>query len=201
MENEIKEIIYIAISAIILSAVLGLVSIMMNVNRDMAGVRNREVQGSRQVMEYRQFNKYGHNTINGDELIECITSLYDSGIEILVKTGVYNLTSTRYTEQANGEEYANAINNSSDFIRYRSVDLTAGRESKYDIDRLMDNFPTNRGYRGYLVFNSQKPGLKFNDIHDGVLNISNLEQELDRVSGFNDLANSEVTGILFIRVE
>lgn len=201
MDSEIKEVVYIAVTAIVLSIVLGLVSVVMNITRDMSDIRNNEVQGNINVMEYRQFNKYDHNTLNGDEVIECITNFYDTGIEILVKTDVYNLGSYDYIEEYGGEEYADAINTSSDFLRYRISDLTTGKTAKYDIDTLMGNFTTDRDYRAYLIYNSLKPGVKFNDIHYNVLNISNIEKALDDAAGFNQMANSEVTGILLIRIK
>ena len=201
MESEIKEVVYIAVGAIILSIVLGLLAIVMSVTRDMSSVRNNEVQGNMNVMEYRAFNKYDHNTLNGDEVIECITNFYDTGVEIVVKTDIYDMSDYDYTEISGGEEYADNVDTSSEFLRYRLSDLTNGREAKYEIEKLMQNYTTDREYRAYLVYNSLKPGLKFNDIHYNVTDISNLEEELDRVAGFNELANSEVTGILFIRIK
>ena len=201
MDSEIQEVVYIAVTAIVLSIVLGLVSVVMNITRDMSNIRNNEVQGNINVMEYRQFNKYDHNTLNGDEVIECITNFYDTGIEILVKTDVYNLGSSDYIEEYDGEEYADAINTSSDFLRYRISDLTTGKTAKYDIDILMQNFTTDKEYRAYLVYNSLKPGLKFNDMHYSDENLTGSIEDLDKAAGFNQMANSEVTGILFIRTE
>ena len=198
LENEIREVVYIAITAIVLAIVLGLASIVMSISRDMSEVRNNEVYGSNNIQEYREFNKYDRNILNGDEVIECITKFKGSEVEVLVKTGIYDITSFDYIENYDGEEYANEKDSSSDFLRYRQSDIIKNITDKYDLDTLMEVYTTDKMYKSYLIYNSLKPGVKFNDIH---MNPDNTGDNLDDLVGINEMANSEVTGILIIRTE
>jgi len=84
--QEVKETVYIAISAMILALVLSMVAILLEIRSDLADARNGEILAANSNLEYRQFNKYDNNTIYGDEVIELILLYYDTGIDIYVDT-------------------------------------------------------------------------------------------------------------------
>lgn len=94
--SEIKEVVYIAISLIILSMVLGVVVIVIDIRSDFAEIRNAEIVTTVQMKEYRKFNKFNNREITGVDIIELIREIKNSEIEVYVDKlnggSLYHLT-------------------------------------------------------------------------------------------------------------
>lgn len=86
MMEEIRQTVYIAVSAILLSIVLTFASVVISIESDLATVRNDELAANQALEQARKFNKYDNKIISGDDVIELIRMYYDSGIEIYIDT-------------------------------------------------------------------------------------------------------------------
>ena len=67
--SEIKETVYIAVSLMILSLVLGMVVVVTDIRSDFANIRNAEITTAKQMSEYRKYNKYDDRPVR-DFLID-----------------------------------------------------------------------------------------------------------------------------------
>lgn len=184
MYSEIKETVYIAISAIVLSVVLGFVSIVNSVQRDIADVRNGQIISKNNVVQYKEYNKYDKKELIGEEVIECIRMFYDSGVTVYIES---NIPLKKY----NMETYMRPENR-----QYFSVKEGGA---------LLNWFNSTKRYRGYLVYNSEDIEAKSNRMLNKYRlmpeSISGTKEEkynaLDICDG-EPMENSEVTGILII---
>lgn len=126
--SEIKETVYIAVSLMILSLVLGMVSVVIDIRSDFADIRNEEISTARQISEYRKYNKYDDRDITGVDIIELIREVQDSGIEI-------------YVDKLNG-----------DGIYYLTPAMIVENKSIIDIDALQVTIKPNYVYHVYLRY-------------------------------------------------
>jgi hypothetical protein len=185
MDSEIKEVVFISISAIILSIVLGFVSVMGIVQRDIAQTRNDEVAGNQSMIQLKEYNKYDKNEICGEEVVECIRLYYDKGITIYVASNaithhVFNLQD--YMTVANQQYYS---------VKEDGV--------------LLAWFNSSKKYKAYLVYNSEPPLNMYNRMI-AKYNLTpasvtgTLQQKYDALdnSAGIPVQNSEITGILII---
>lgn len=211
MENEVKEVVYIAISAMVLSLVLGLASFTMHINNNMADIRNEQIVANNQVQQYNQYNKYNKNTLIGDEVAECIRLHYDSGIDIFVDTRTNEdsgeTINTGIGCQGAGDDhrifnlsqYTKHSNSSNDYFQ---VSITNTSRPKND---LRNWFPTHAKYRAYLVYNSEdvvsfyERLIEEYDMKSGMATGDDATEILDSLVP-QQIANSEVTGIVFINL-
>ena len=131
---EVKETVYIAISAILLALVLGLASVLINIRNDIASARNEEILSAQDMVQYRQFNKYNDKVISGDDVIELIRLYYTEGIDI----------------------YINSKDGTPGAIRINASTLQAN-PALVSLDYLQSSFPNNRTYRAQVVYNAINP--------------------------------------------
>ncbi len=169
MIEEIKEVVYIAISAIILSVVLGFVSIMGTVQKDISATRNGELTGNKTMMQSSKYDKYNSREIVGEEVIECIRAYYDTGITIYVKAPGVAL------DTYNLDTFGVAANK-----QYFSADEGSA---------MLNWFPNSKKYRAYLVYNDEKPSVKYARIL-----ASGQMEDTDKAP----VAGSEVTSIIIV---
>ena len=215
MEQEVKEVVYIAISTIVLSIVLGLMSFMMTVSGDMAEAKNSNTVAAQQVKQYNTYNRYDGEKVIGDEVIECIKLYYDRGIDIFVDTrtnivnnkvvdGAHNVSCSYCDKLISDHRVFNlrqqlAHNGTSE--DYFSFNLSTFGSDGNDND-LRNWFPTSSSYRAYLVYNSENVEIAYERAIDAYNSSAgaNLDDKLASVDGVmtNKVANAEVTGIVFI---
>lgn len=211
MENEVKEVVYIAIAAMVLSLVLGLASFTMHIRDDLAGIRNEQIIANQQVKQYNEYNKYNKNTLIGDEVAECIRLHYDSGIDIFVdsRTNIDSGETINTSNGCQGSEDDHRIFNLSQYAKhagstndYFQVSITEIERPKND---LRSWFPTSAKYRAYLVYNSESVVdfyerlIESFDTHPGLVTGDAATDLLDSLAP-QQMANSEVTGIVFINL-
>lgn len=190
MESEIREMVYIAISALVLSIVLGFISIMGMVQGDIARTRNDEIAGNKNMMQYKEYNKYNQNELCGEEVVECIRLNYDQGITIYVASsaipsapaGLNEFNMTTYMVPANKQFFS--VEEGGDLLSW---------------------FNNSKRYRAYLVYNSEKPQVKYERMMDDYMftpeavtgTLNEKYEALDSCEGI-PVVNSEVTSILII---
>lgn len=130
VSSEVKETIYIAVSAILLASLLTFISFLMTLRGEIAEVRNSEIYTYNTMSSLREFMKYNGQTLYGEDVVAAIRDYYDSGIRIGVK------------------------NSSGALIYY--MDLyeakTTEGQNKLKMDYLQTTFPTSREYRAVLVY-------------------------------------------------
>lgn len=175
MESEIREVVYISITAFLVSIVLSFASYMISIQRDLAEVRTNDIVSNRNVEEYRKFNKYENKYVSGNEVIECIRMYYDSGIDIFVS----NITNTMITD-------AGGIVQAGMDARIFSNDEYAVSKTKFEVDKLMKWLTSSDKYYARLVYDSEDVVVAYNNTVVG--------------NKYNkSTASSEVTGIIFIK--
>lgn len=187
MTDEMKEVIYLAISAMILSVVLGFVAIMGTVQRNIAEARNNEVAGQVSIEQNNKYDKYNKRELIGEEVVECIREYYDSGITIYVRADgiaqdTYNLSI--YTDDSKKKYFSVA-----------------------DGSYLMSWFTgsATKRYKSYLVYNTENPITKFNNMMNKFRATNEyvsgtLKQKCDKLDELDTPppSGSEVTGIIII---
>lgn len=132
--SEIKEVVYIAISAILLSIVLTFVSTLIGVRNDLAEIRNNEIHSAQDLEKYREFNKYNGTNVFGEDIIEAIRQYYNSDLTIYVnKSGS---TGTSYTV-------------TKDAVRAGSVSV--------DLDYLQNRFKPTSKFQAILAYDFRDP--------------------------------------------
>lgn len=82
--SEIKETIYIAISLILVAAILGLVSFVMDIRSDFASVQNQEIAAQTEMSSYLRFNKYQGSVIYGEDVIALIREFADTDVAVYI---------------------------------------------------------------------------------------------------------------------
>lgn len=130
ISNEIKEVVYIAISAMLVALVLGMVSIIIDIRGDLAEVRNSEFQNAKIMQDYREFNKYKDGSIIfGEDIIEVVRKYKDTDITIFVNS------------VGGGASY------------YVDKTLAKANPNDYTVTSLQNRFSPNFKYETYLVYN------------------------------------------------
>ena len=126
LSSEIRDTIMIAISAILLSALLGFISFLFSVRNDFAEVRNNEVRATEAMANYREFNKYNNTTLYGEDIVVAVRDYYEDTITIRVnnKSGTYTV----------------------------DKHLAKSNPSLVDITNLKTLFPTTQKYKAVLVY-------------------------------------------------
>jgi len=188
MNSEIKEVVYIAVSLIILSIVLGFVAILSNVQGDIAQIRNNEVIGNQNLIQAREFNKYDRGFIIGPEVVEVILKLKESDISVQVYTDLNNFR----------------IFNLSQY-------LIPANEVFYSIEPgsfLLTTFNSNTRFRTYLIYNNQNITEKFTSMRQQYLltpeRVSGtIQQKINALDRFyvNQGRGAKVTGILIVNID
>ena len=132
--SEIKESTYLAVSVLLLSLVLGMVSFVISVRSDIAEARNTEIRSSNILRIHREFNRFNNRVVFGESVIEAILYYAHSGIEIAVDNsggGVSNFHINRQIALAN--------------------------PSFTDLAWLLPRFPPNARFRAFLVYDGTDP--------------------------------------------
>ncbi len=126
VSEEVKGVINIAISLIVLSIVLTFIMVVMNIRSDLATFRNTEILSAKNISEYREFNKYNGKMVYGEDVVCAIRDFYNRGIRIRV-----NSTDGDY-----------------------EIDKYMAREDKslVDIDELRVKFPVTKKYYAVVVY-------------------------------------------------
>lgn len=212
MENEVKEVIYIAIAAMVLSMVLGVASFVMKIRDDLADIRNNQVTANQQVTQYNRYNKYNKNTLIGDEVIECIRLYYDTGIDIFIdnrKNIESNATINRKTTCSISGCIDHRIFNMHQFIKHSGT-----TQDYFDVAEALSNrprndlrnwFPTDSRYRAYLVYNSEDVTTYYEyimDRFDSTAGYVTGDAATNRLDSFvkEPIPGSEVTGIILVNL-
>lgn len=188
MTDEVKEVVYIAIATILLGIILSYVALMGTLKRDMAKVRNNEVAGTNNIIQYNKYAKYNRNELVGEEVIECIRAYYDTGIDIYVGSDRISHHLFNLNEYLNGK--------SQYFVFSENID---GSKSY-----LQQWFTSSDTYRAYLIYNSEDIQMAYDRIMRkyGAPKGDSVSKQvkyakLDSCVG-EPIQNSEVTGILII---
>lgn len=210
MEQEVKEVVYLAVAAMLLSIILGMASYAIHLNNDMAEVRNGQIVAHQTIQQYNKYNKYNKNTIIGDEVIECLRLYYDSGIDIFVDSRE-NVESgsvvNSLTQCGRSGCTDHRIYNTHQFIIHKGTSDDYFKVSESMFDRPKDDmrnwFPTESKYRCYLVYNSQDVTQFYDNLmekfntHPSMVTGDAATELLDSFIGY-PAAGSEVTGIVII---
>lgn len=168
--GEVRETIYIAISAIIASIILGLISTMMYIKSNIAEVRNNEIAGKSNVTQFRMYNKYNSKELCGDEVIECIRLYYDKGIDIIVNTRTNiksgdTIDSSDIIIDGDGRVWDKRIFNTENAVRYPDLIRVGTTIPSTESNILQNWFPTEKKYAAYLIYNSAKPSDVLNKLY------------------------------------
>ena len=175
MENEIREVIYIAISTILVALTLTFVSYINLVRGEMADVRMNEVQSAHSIEQYRLFNGYDAKEVIGEDVVELIRGQYDN-IDIFVDYRQNASTGTS-VDASHTEKCTHCIGN----LDHRTYNYAQYLTHKDDADKnyfavntenitadseadLRSWYPTDAKYRAFLVCNSADPEQTYNEI-------------------------------------
>lgn len=128
--SEIKETIFIAVSAVLLASLLGFVSYLMMLRSEFADARANEIRVAHDMTNYREFNTYNDRILFGEDLVAAIRDYYDTDVKIAVKD-LYG-----------------------DIIYYMDKDVakTPAGKAEVEIGYLQNQFPTNNKYEAVLVY-------------------------------------------------
>lgn len=217
MENETREVTYLAVSLMIIALVIGFITYGFGITNKMANARNNEVLANEKIEQYREFNGYDGQSLIGDDVIELIRAKYDTGTEIFVDYRK-NVSSgdvvsgadqnCNYCKAAGGDhrmydlEHYILHSKAPDDYNYFLLNANAVGIVRND---LRNWFPTETTYRAYLVYNSQEPVEFYNALMDNYDSVKNSYpateqgklQALD--SGIKPMdPNWEVTGIVLV---
>ena len=169
MENETREVTYLAVSLMIIALVLGFITYGLGLTSRMAQARNEQIVANSKIEEYREFNGYDAKTLIGDEVIELIRQKYDTGIDIFVDyrynestretvTAGINDTCTYCAAAARGDH---RVYNSDLYYAHVDTDedyfTLAVNKTSATRDDMRNWYPTDAQYRAYLVYNSEDP--------------------------------------------
>lgn len=128
--SEVKETVYIAVSAILLAALLGFVAYLMMLRNEFADARYAQIRQSQEMANYLEFNKYNGQVLFGEDIVVAVRDYYDSGIRIAVK-------------DMDGS-----------IIYYMDSDKAKTPEGKAQVEiaYLQSMFPTTKKYEAVLVY-------------------------------------------------
>lgn len=132
--DEITQTTHISVNLILLAAVLAFAMFAISVRNTAAASRNQEIAGQAQLMQYREFNKYNDNEINGDEVVELVSQYADTGIEI----------------------YINSPDGAAGPLRY-NIATVAANPDLVDLEWLRETFHSSQKFRGQVVYDSNDP--------------------------------------------
>ena len=217
MENETREVTYLAVSLILISVVLGFISFGLGLMTKMSDTRNSQLAANERLEDFRSFNAYDSQTIIGDEAIELIRQHYDSGVTIFVdyrknevSNKIVNASNNRTCSYCSGKGGDHRIYNEDmwllhraapDNINYFFLSTSAVPEDGND---MRNWFKSKTKYRCYLVYNSQDPKEFYNELmnhYDAVKGSASTEtaklMALD--SGVKPVdPSSRITGIVLV---
>lgn len=217
MENEVRDIIQIAVNLILVSIIIGFIVFCANMVQSMGAVRNNEISSNNRVVQYREFNGYDQKPLIGDEVTELIRLKYDSGVTIFVD----------YRENKSTHDVVDAMHNNScmycvgndgDHRKFNLDQFIRHKESGPDFNYFnvgtnnisaerndMRNwFPTESFYMSFLVYNSQDTTEFYKnlvDYYDANIDADMSDDEkLDILyTGVpTKIIGSEVTGVVLI---
>lgn len=225
MENETREVTYLALSLMMIALVIGFISYGLGITRRVSAERNTEIAANEKIEQYRKFNAYDCKTLFGDDVVELIRMYYDSTVVIYadyrenVSTGDkvgLEFTNTAANQVSHGltcsncvapieqdhryfssTTYINHVNTLDDYI---SLDINNTGE---DRDDLRNWFPTDSKYRAYLVYNNEDiENYYWQLINSYVTNKNVLDTETALDKGKHSVnPSSEVTGIILINLK
>jgi hypothetical protein len=139
--EEIKQTIMIAVSAILLSSLLGFVSFLMMVRSDFASVRNAEVSAVQTMGDFREFNKYNGATLYGEDVVAGIRDYYNSSIKIRVK-------------KVDGTYYPSPTGSMDKYMARQDIELVT---LKHLQGEFMTDLMLKRKYKAILVYGQVDP--------------------------------------------
>lgn len=104
--EEIKQVVYIAVTCILLAIVLTFASNLVSIKQTMVSDRNNALSTQRQVVEANKFSKYNDKTVTGIDVIDAIAEYKKTdGFQVLVfrdSVGSYSLyNKTKYESNPN----------------------------------------------------------------------------------------------------
>lgn len=112
--EEVKQVVYLSVTCVLLAMVLTFASSLMSVKNDMVDTRNVEINTGAQVREAKQFAKYNDANLTGIDVIEAISEYKtDDTVVVIVKQGNFKMYSKK--------NYAH-------------------HKANYDIEKLQDTF-------------------------------------------------------------
>ena len=85
VSSEIKETIYIAVSAVLLAGLLTFVSYTMTLRSDIANFRNTEVYTYNSMNSVREFFKYNGQVLYGEDVVAAVRDYMNTPIRVGVK--------------------------------------------------------------------------------------------------------------------
>lgn len=138
MSEEVKQTVYVAITAILLASLFGFISYLMSLRTDFAEVRNNEIATAQVLRDHREFSKFNNAVVYGEDIVAAIRDYYDTGIRIRVNDSSLNLRPTYETVSG-----------------VYNIDKTIARSTnneKVDLTRLQSWFPTTKKYKAVLVY-------------------------------------------------
>ena len=216
MENETREVVYLALSLMILAVVLSFIVYGLGIVRQVSNVRNDEVQANEKIEEYREFNAYNAQTLIGDDVIELIRLKYDTGITIFVDSRSNGLVTPSKINSAVTCTYCESSGYDHRFFNLDMYNLHKSHDEQnyFKVDILHTNnndirnwFPTTERYRAYLAYDNEDMVVRYNKIKStfatkssGITDPSAKLRALDEAGIEVVSSNANVTGVILIKL-
>lgn len=215
LENEVREVVYLAVSLILVAAVLAFVNYISIVRGDMAELRNNEIQSGIHIEQYRDYNGYDRKEIIGEDVVELIRGKYDQ-ITIYMDYRINDKTGSEVSSDDPDEcylcldGYDHRTFNYDMYLAHKDVDAynyfsvsTAAVVQNSNSD-MRSWFPTGVKYRAFLVVNSKDPETvcdemlkEYNDSKSSYMSDSELLNLIDSLAP-TKTSSDEVTAIILI---
>ncbi len=108
--SEIKETVYVAISLILASAVLGLIAFVLDIRGDFARLQNQEIATRVELSHYAKYDKYQDNVLYGEDVMALIRECAGSDIAVYIdslqcKTGKMSIYLDKEEYAKNPDKY------------------------------------------------------------------------------------------------
>lgn len=215
MENEVRDVTYLAVGLILAAIILGFISYGMGLQSRIATARNAEIRSHESIEQYREYNAYDGKTLIGDEVIELIRAKYDSDINIFVDYRA-NISTGDVVDGDDTCPYCSATGNHRMYNLDNYTDH-ADAPSDYNYFTLAQNaisaerndlrnwYPSTSNYRAYLVYNSVDIETEYNNIMSNYYSVKNSypDTELGQLEALDSgvshsYPGDEVSGIILI---
>lgn len=133
--EEIKQVVYVAVTCILLALVLTFASNLLKIKQDIVATRQDTINTNAVLHETKKFDKYNNKSVSGLDVIDAIAEFKkDRDMQVVI---VYRNTNNR------------VIYNYAKYEANRSL----GENSEYTLTKLQQAFVTNSAWHAYTLSN------------------------------------------------